>query len=376
MIAMLGSLLATLALVSGNEINPHLYPSKTASIVVIDFEAIRASGLFAQQMAEDFESFLQDNEHFRKLNEMLGVNLSDQTTSITICSSGQMGPPSPDGRGGDFLSISNGNFSYEKISKVLDEMAERGELSVFKIDDLPIYFNHRSREAIYFGVVDDGVMIASSKKTTIEDAIKGLTELRKPDETLMKRLEWSAEDTKDVEIKPSVYLAGVFPEEARKQLEDSPLREIAKNVIGYNLTIHLGDKVYFRGRLELDDEGATKRAEKMFNLFTSLIQTSIKNRGNRNDMLELFGSLEIKAEKKDLHFDLTAPKSLIEQVSENDRKDPNSPRNRMRQLRAERREREARGENPDDEKSSSNGGELKAKEPKPSEDSTAEKSEN
>jgi hypothetical protein len=114
----------------------------------------------------------------------------------------------------------------------------------------------------------------------------------------------------------------------------------------------------------------------MFNLFTSLIQTSIKNRGNRNDMLELFGSLEIKAEKKDLHFDLTAPKSLIEQVSENDRKDPNSPRNRMRQLRAERREREARGENPDDKGGSEGGSESKGEEPKPTEDSTTEKSDN
>ena len=129
----------------------------------------------------------------------------------------------------------------------------------------------------------------------------------------MKRLAWSAEDTKEVEIKPSVYLAGVFPEEARKQLKESPLKEIAEDVVGYNLTIHLGDKMYFRGRLELKDEGSAKRAEKMFNLFTNLIQTSIKNRGNRSDMLELFGSLEIKAEKNDLHFDLTAPKSLIEQ---------------------------------------------------------------
>lgn len=281
MSTLLGGLWATLILVAGSEINPHLYPSKIASIVVIDFEAIRSSGLFAKQMAEDFEVFLQDNEHFRKLNEMLGVNLSDETTKITICGSGQMGGGGGGpGRGQpDFLSISNGKFSYEKISKALEEMAERGELSVFKIDDLPIYFNHRSREAIYFGIVDDGVMIASSKKSTIEDAIQGLTDLREPNETLIKRLEWSAEDTKEVEIKPSVYLAGVFPEEARKQLEQSPLREIAKDVIGYNMTIHLGEKVYIRGRLELNDEGATKRAEKMFNLFVNLIQTSIKNRG-------------------------------------------------------------------------------------------------
>ena len=162
MTVVLATFWTTVVLFSGSEINPHLYPSKISSIVVIDFESIRSTGLFAKEMAEDFEVFLQDNEHFRKLNDLLGVNLSDLTTKITICSSGQI--RDSDEGGGDYLSISNGKFSYEKISKALEEMAERGELSVFKIDDLPIYFNHRSRQAIYFGIVDEGVMIASSKR--------------------------------------------------------------------------------------------------------------------------------------------------------------------------------------------------------------------
>ncbi|MBY0588032.1 hypothetical protein K2X85_12700 [bacterium] len=344
--------LGALGMVSGEEINGHLYPSKTNSIVVIDFDAIRASGLFAEQMAEDFESFLQDNEHFRKLNEMLGVNLADETTRITICGQ-SIGPPGPPGTGGpeggrgggDVLSISNGSFSYEKISKVLEEMAERGELTKFTVNDLPIYFNHRSREAIYFGIVDDGVMISSSRKGIIEDAIQGLTDLREPDKVLMDRLQWSSEDTKEEKIKPAVYLAGVFPEQARAALERSPLKEIAKDMVGYNLTIHLGEKAFFRGRLELASDESATRAEKMFNLFTGLMKTSIKNQGSRPDMLELFGNMEIKADKKDLKFNMTAPRTLLAQVSENDRKDPNSPRNRMKKMREERRKKEAAGEN-------------------------------
>lgn len=336
------SLLATSLLWAGSELNQHLYPSDTRNIVVIDFAAIRASGLFAEQMSEDFEVFLQDNEHFRKLNDLVGENLAESTTMLTICgASDTMGPRSA------YLSISNGDFSYDKISKILGEMAERGELSSFTINDLPVYFNHRSREAIYFTIVDDGVMIASSKKATIEDAIQGLTDLRSPNPELIERLKWSAEDTKEVETPPSVYLAGIFPEAARKQMEESPLREIAKDMVGYNLTIHLGEKALFRGRLELASEEAADRAEKTFNLFFGLMKTSVKNRGNRPDMLELLANAEIKAEKKDLHFDMTAPKTLLAQVSENDRKDPNSPRNRMRKMREERKEREARGEDPD-----------------------------
>ncbi len=334
------------------EINGHLYPAKTNSIVVIDFDQIRASGLFAEQMAEDFESFLQDNEHFRKLNELLGVNLADETTRITICGQ-SVGPPGPPGgggrgRGGDFLSISNGRFSYDKISKVLEEMTERGELSRFTINDLPVFFNHRSREAIYFTIVDDGVMVASTRKAIIEDSIQGLTDLREPDKVLIERLQWSSEDTKDEKIKPSVYMAGVFPETARGALENSPLREIAKDMVGYNLTIHLGEKAFFRGRLELATEESASRGEKMFNLFTNLMKTSIKNRGDRPDMMELFGNIEIKADKKDLKFNLTAPKELLATVSENDRKDPNSPRNRLKRYREEQRKKEEAGEGASD----------------------------
>lgn len=159
--AILASLYLALGLWSGSELNPHLYPSNTRSIVVIDFAAIRETGLFADQMAADFEEFLQDQEHFKRLNELLGVNLADATTMITICSSGSGGPPGPGGPGGDYLSISNGEFSFDQVSGVLAEMSERGELSTFTINELPVYFNHRSREAIYFTIVDDGIMIAS-----------------------------------------------------------------------------------------------------------------------------------------------------------------------------------------------------------------------
>lgn len=92
-------------------------------------------------------------------------------------------------------------------------------------------------------------------------------------------------------------------------------------------------------------------------------------------MLELFATLEIKAEKKDLHFDLTAPKSLIEQVSENDRKDPNSPRNRMRQARAAEREKAAKGEATGDEKKSESEGSDEEKADEKKDDAVADKEE-
>lgn len=154
-------------------------------------------------------------------------------------------------------------------------------------------------------------------------------------------MKWSSEDTADVKEKPVLYLAGVFPEEARKQIENSPLREIAKDMVGYNLTIHLSDKALFRGRLEMANTESCKRAEKMFNLFTGLMQTSMKNQGDRSDMLEFFSSLEIKADGSDLRFNLTAPKTLIAQISQRERTDPNSGRNRMRRAREERLKREA-----------------------------------
>ena len=147
-------------------------------------------------------------------------------------------------------------------------------------------------------------------------------------------------------------------------------------MVGYNLTIHLGEKALFRGRLELaSDESATK-AEKMFNLFTGLMKTSIKNQGSRPDMVELFSNIEIKADKKDLKFNMTAPRTLLAQVGENDRKDPNSPRNRLKRYREEQRKKEAAGETTTekDENEKTNEEEEKKEPPASQEQAASEKS--
>ena len=127
------------------------------------------------------------------------------------------------------------------------------------------------------------------------------------------------------------------------------MRAIAKDMVGFNLSIHLGDQFRFRGRLEMASDESCERAAKTFDVFTKLVKTSMQNQdgGKRPDRMEFFENLEIKPRKKDLLFNVTAPSSLIKQLSENDRKDPNSPRNRVRRAREEERKRlEAEGGEP------------------------------
>lgn len=320
-----------------SDVNQHLYPKETKSVVVVDLEALRASGMFDREMREGFEFFLQDNEHMKKLGEILKTDLSLAAKRFTICSTGEME------RNAATLTISNGDYSFDKYSDALGKMAEDGELTVFTVDDLPVYYNHRSREAIYFAIVDDGVMVASNRKSMIEDSIQGLTELREPNTELLERLKWSAEDTKDAEVKPCVYLAGVFPQAARREMESdrSPIKNIAKDMVGYNLTIHLGEDVLFRGRLQMASPEAAGKAKGVFEFLVNGMKIWIQNQRERPDIVELLQTLEVKADKADLMFNLTAPKTMIAKLQANDRSDPNSPRNRFRRAREEQRKAEA-----------------------------------
>lgn len=324
---------AVLAAGVDTEVNQHLYPRDTKSIVVVDLDAVRASGMFDREMREGFEFFLQDNEHMRKLGEILKTDLSMAAKRFTICSMGEME------RNAATVTISNGDYSFDRYSDALGQMAEDGELTVFTVDDLPVYYNHRSREAIYFAIVDDEVMVASNKKSMIEDSIRGLTELREPNPELLERLEWSAEDTKDAEIKPCMYLAGVFPQAAKREMESdaSPIKNIAKDMVGYNLTIHLGEDVMFRGRLQMASPEAASRAKGTFEFLVNGMKIWVQNQRQRPDIVELMQTLEIKADKADLMFNLTAPKSMIAKLQSADRSDPNSPRNRFRRMREEER---------------------------------------
>lgn len=339
----LSACLAMALCLADEDVSLHLYPTGTKSIVVIDLIALRSSGLFDREMREGFEYFLEDNQHMKKLGEILNADLGQAAKRITICSKGEMGPDAAT------LTVSNGDYPFDKFSKALSQMAEQGELTVFTVNDLPVYFNHRSREAIYFAIVDDGVMVASNRKSMIEDSIQGLTELRQPDEALLERLKWSAEDTKNEEIKPSVYLAGVFPEAAREEMQSdqSPIKNIAKDMVGYNLTIHLGENVLFRGRLQLSSAEAATKAQKLFEFLVNGMKIFVANQQKRPDIVELMDTLEIKAQKSDLLFTLTAPKDMISKLQTADRNDPNSPRNRFRKAREEeRKRRESGGESP------------------------------
>lgn len=336
--------IAALSLSAGEDVSVHLYPTGTKSIVVVDLEAVRASGLFDRELRESFEYFLEDNEHMKKLGEILNADMGAAAKRIVICSRGEMGRESAT------LTISKGDYPFDKYSDALQQLAEQGELTLFTVNDLPVYYNHRSREAIYFAVVDDGLMVASNRKSMLEDSIQGLTELRPPDESLLERLEWSAEDVKDEEVRPCIYLAGVFPEAAREEMmaNESPIKNIAKDMVGYNLTIHLGENVLFRGRLQLSSREASDRAEKLFQFLVNGMKVWVQNQRERPDVVEILSTLEIKASKSDLLFNVTASRETVAKLQANDRADPNSPRNRMRRQREEARRQQESAEAPEE----------------------------
>lgn len=323
-------LLLPLITSQADDFSRHLYPVKTNLVARVDLRAVRQSGLMDEEMKEGFENMLKSNEQISRLSKILEFDPAKQVHGFTVCGGG-------DGRGrrdGDrnTLVIVNGEFPEAKLATALKDMAEKGELTALEHNDLPIYFNHRLRQAIYFSLIDSRTAIISSSKELIEDAIQGLTDLREPTKELNERLTWE-----DADKKAAVVLAGVFPEAARQQLARVPqLSDIADKMIGYNFSFRIDSDPRFQGRFTMTDANAAKQALTTFQALLTLGKAAMNASGQRPDILEMLNAMQLSDKGADLILNVQITRSLLETISSNNRKDGERMRERARQRREER----------------------------------------
>lgn len=305
------------------DFNPYLYPSKTGLIAVIDLQVAKNSGYFDDRLKEGFNNLLQGNEQLKQLSELLDFDPLEQLTNVTICGSDQQGDRS-------FLMIVNGNFPFEKLSEALTEMVDDGKLSVFNIEELTVYFNHREREAMYFALIDGHTVIATPSKTWMADSVSGLVNLRKMEGELAKRSNW-----KEDEPKQALRLAGIFPEDARRQIGRNPqLAAIAEKLVGYNVSVQLLESPRIQVRLTMTDPDAADQAALLFNTLVRFGEAALAN-SPRQDLLQLLQKLKIDPKDADVLADVTMSGDLFRQILQNNEQQREQMRQRRRQREAE-----------------------------------------
>lgn len=331
---MTGLLLTLVSAVIGAEnLNPHLYPSSANMIATVDLNAVRRSGFFNEDLQRGFEQAINANEQVQRLARLLSFDPVKDLATFTICASGQ-------GRDAQALMIVNGQFPYEKLTTALKDMAKKGELTELSFNDLPIYFNHRARQAVYFAVIDGGTAIASSSKKLLEDAIQGLTDLRQPKPELQERLTWKDEGT------PAVRLAGVFPEEARRQMERVPqFGAFAKDLVGYNMIFQFGEPNHFEARLTLKETAAAKQAATTFKMLLQLGKVALQNSGQRPDMLEMLTNLRVEDKDRDLYFGVDIPGETMKTMVTLNRKERERFEEQRRRRLQEKQKSEKKADN-------------------------------
>lgn len=319
-------------LLTAEDLNRYLYPKETTLVAFFDLAGMRGTGIFDDDLKATFDEIIQSNEQVKRLGKILSFDPSKDISAFTVCAGAQQGPDAPS------LMIVNGEFPYDKIVAELEKLAESGELTAISINDLPVYFNHRSREAVFFGILDGKTVIASQSKLMLEDAIQGLTDLREPSEALAERLSWGNEERQSA---PLIRLAGLFPETFRKAMgEFGPLAPIAEKMEGYNLTLHVEDEAMFQARLTLTDPSSAQTSVRVFRAMISMGKAALENADRRPDIVEMLGNVELTAKESDLFFDVKMTPETLKSMLAANRED----RNEFRKRREEREQREERGE--------------------------------
>jgi len=318
----LGFWLAALSVLPAvDDISKYLFPKETKRLAIINFNAIRDSGYWTEEINEGFERGLRDNEQFERITKLMEIN-PQHLEQFTICETNT-------GQGPERLFfIIRGQFAYEKAAKGLEEMGKSGELTSLTIHDLPVYYNHRSREASYFALVDDHTLVMSPGKNLLTDALDGLKELREPSKELADRLNAKALDSF------AFRLAGVIPDEAKRGLKQVPQFEpIADDLVSYDIVGSLGESPRLQVRLTMSDETA---ASQCVNALTALIAfAKLTGGGARPDLIALLDKVSVKSDELEVLAELTVTQKQFGDLVVQGRED----REKMRARFKERRER-------------------------------------
>jgi hypothetical protein len=311
---------------SDGDTTRHLFPQTTERIAIVNFAVLRDSGYWTEEINKGFEQGFADNEQAQRIVKLLEVE-PKSLEKFTICET-NVGAQGPD----RVLFIVNGAFPFEKATKALGDLAKEGELTTLTIHDQPVYYNHRSKEASYFTLLDEHTLVFSTAKGLITDSLDGLKDLREPKPELKDRLKWEEDETNF-----AARLTGVLPPEAREGLGRIPnMEEVAKKMLGYNVIATLGDNPHVKITLDMADaESATQLATVLNGFITFAKLTATQN--PRQDLVALIDKLSIRGESKEVNISLTITAEQFADIVSKNKEDRGKWEEKAKERREQRR---------------------------------------
>ncbi len=279
-------------------------PADTEQVAVINVKQILGSALVKKYALDDLQKQLKDNKEYKQLQEATGIDILTDVHSITIANSGTTGEKA--------MVIVRGKFDTDKIHKTAEAFAKekKDELKIDKIGERPLYEGTKDGKSLFVLFIDGTTMVASPSKDFVKTAAEG--KAGKINKDLATALE-------GVDAKQSIWVAGLIPDEARKQLDN--LRqgqvELLKKVKAGSGGLMITDTVTATVTMSTGDADAAKKLEEAGKGLKGVLAFfAMSNEQIKPFADELLKTLDIKSSKGDVSVSFKLSEDFIKKAVE------------------------------------------------------------
>jgi hypothetical protein len=278
-------------------------PGDAEQIVVINVKQLLSSPLVKKYAAAEIEK-LKGNKEYKDIQTITGLDLTKDVNTIVIANAGTDGQKA--------MVIVRGKFNLDKISTIAELHAKnkKDEFKIGKVGDRPLYEVIKDGQSGYFTFIDGTTMIGSTSKDYVTAAATGKT--GKINKDLAAALQ-------TVDSKQSIWIAGLVPEEAKKQLDNvqqgpvEALKKVKAVMAGLNVTDSLAAGL----SMSLNDDKAAKELAEFANQAKGLIAFAAAG----NEMIkpfadELLKTLQVKTANGTVSVSFKLNEDIIKKAAE------------------------------------------------------------
>ena len=328
------------AALAADSFNVHLLPAKMSALITLDFAAIKDAGYWDEEIREVYTEALGRNGPFRRVSETLAVNPETvKTLTFAVAEKTGSGPPKA-------LILINGEFPFEKASKALLAMGDKGELTTLKMHEQPVYFDHNEAKALYFTLLDGETLLLCEDKALMKEALDGLAEARKPAEEVAEWLDFEGKG--DAVFRASAIL----PPEARRGLANVPqFKNLAEKLEQVQIAGFLGAAPRLRLRVKTAGaETATQLKSALDGLMLLAKLAIATNPNERPEAAAILDKLTLRTDNANLEIAGAVDQDFFAKMVKSERQKGREMRKKFKERREQRDREKKEGKNPPAEK--------------------------
>jgi hypothetical protein len=214
-------------------------------------------------------------EMFKMLLKQLGLTEQIAVDSATVSFRGL--PVLVPGEADDpdeipCVFVIEGDFRKENLGEKMAEKIKTGEITEIKVLDLPVYFPHRQRDAMFLSQIGERTMMFAQKRTSIEEAVKGVSDLKAPRESMRGLFE------KSEGVPPLLDMAMEINDAERRQIaamESTKRAPFAAKLAEAHLRIRLEEKETIVARAVFTDTLSAAQADALLKTWLMLGRAAV-----------------------------------------------------------------------------------------------------